>query len=128
METGFVRKPRQHFDTAPRPQHVTFDDGRGQRRNFPWMRYAEARWDYDMEPDVIHVLIADWLVVIRGHNLGPLYLALEDQVLTRLCAQPKFEKENERVIDTFATEIRFVRPVEAAGKRKGQTELDLGAG
>jgi len=66
METGFVRKPRQHFDTAPRPQHVTFDDGRGQRRNFPWMRYAEARWDYDMEPDVIHVLIADWLVVIRG--------------------------------------------------------------
>ena len=127
MENGFARKPRTCFDTAPRPQHVTFDDGKGSRRNFPWVRYAEARWDYDAEPDVIRLLIADWLVVISGHNLGPLYLAIEDQVLVRLCAHPKYEKDPERVIDTFATDIRFLRPVEPAAKRKGQAELDLGA-
>src|SRR5438477_380930 len=84
METGFVRKPRQHFDTAPRPQHVTFDDGRGQRRNFPWMRYAEARWDYDMEPDVIHVLIADWLVVIRGHKC---FFSAPTRLISRRCGR-----------------------------------------
>jgi len=32
MESILQRKPRQHFDTASQPSHVTFDDGSVERR------------------------------------------------------------------------------------------------
>ncbi len=123
MEKPVFRKPRQYFDTASHPSHVTFDDGKALKRNFPWAHYVEARWDY-AEPDTIKVTIGNWLVVITGHNLDLLYAAIEDHSLTRLRAQPKFEGNAEHDADSFVTEIRFLKaPV--ATKRKGQAELEL---
>jgi hypothetical protein len=127
MERPAFRKPKLHFDTVDHPSHVTFDDGKTQRRNIPWSHYVEARWDYG-EPDVLKVEIGDWQVVIRGHNLAPLFLAIEEHALARLRAQPDLEKDREHEADTFAVEIRFVKPpaVDAAAKRRGQIEFDLG--
>lgn len=125
MERTTFRKGRSFFDTAARPSHVTFDDGRNQRRNFPWMHYVEARWDYP-DPATLKVLIGDWIVVITGHNLGALFVAIEDHVLTRIRAQPDLANDHERDADTFATEIRFMKAPEATGRRRGQSELDLG--
>lgn len=125
MERTTFRKGRQFFDTAARPSHVTFDDGRQQRRNFPWMHYVEARWDYG-DPDCLKVLIGDWLVVIAGHNLAALFTAIEDHALSRLRAQPELAKDREHDADTFATEIRFLKVPEGGGRRNRQIELDLG--
>ncbi len=125
MENTIVRKPRHFFDTTPRPQHVTFDDGKGQRRNFPWVRYGQTRWDYDAEPDVLKVNIADCLVVVTGHNLAPLYQALEDGVLLRVSAQPRLANDPARAIDCFVTEVRFLRPAATGSHRGGQSELDF---
>ena len=52
MERIGQKKGRQYYDTATRPNHVTFDDGRQRKRNFPWGHYVEARWDYE-EPETI---------------------------------------------------------------------------
>src|SRR4051812_8768163 len=104
-----LRKPKLHFDTAAHASHVTFDDGREQRRNLPWHDYVEARWDY-AEPDVIWMAIGEWIVVIRGHNLAPLFGAIEDRTLLRLRAQPKQEEDRQHELDTFAVEIRFAKP------------------
>jgi len=82
------------------PSHVTFDDGKEQRRNISWTLYLEARWDY-AEPDTIKIEIGDWLVVISGHNLGPLFQAIEEHSLSRLRAQPKLEQDREHEADTF---------------------------
>lgn len=125
MENTIVRKPRHHFDTTPRPPHITFDDGKGQRRNLPWVRYNSTRWDYDAEPDVLKVNIADCLIVMTGHNLAPLYQALEEGILLRVCAQPRLAADPSRAIDCFVTEIRFLRPPEPAPRGRGQTELDF---
>lgn len=118
------RKPQLCFDVSPHPEHVTFDDGKGQRRNLPWMRYSETLWDYEAEPDVLKVLISDWMIVIMGQRLGPLYQAIETRSLVRLCAFPKYQNQIERSMDTFATAIAFLRPIEPP-KRKGQSQLDL---
>src|SRR5260370_443395 len=123
MERPAFRKPRQFFDTAARPGHVTFDDGRSERRNFPWAHYVETRWDY-AEPDTLKVEIGDWLVVVRGFNLAALFLAIEDHTLARLRAQPGLAKDREHGADTFATEIRFLKASNL--RRKGQIELELG--
>lgn len=109
------------------PSHVTFDDGKEQRRNLPWVDYAEARWEY-AEPDTIRMEIGDWLVVVRGHNLGQLFQAIEEQTLLRIRAQPQLAEDRERESDTFATEIRFLRAGTIARKRKGQGEFNLGVG
>jgi len=37
MEPNPLRKPKLHFDSALRPDHVTFDDAKTERRNFPWV-------------------------------------------------------------------------------------------
>lgn len=108
MDRPVFRKPKLHFDAGPNPSHVTFDDGQEQRRNIPWQHYVEARWAY-VEPDTITIDIGDWLVVIRGHNLAPLFQAIEDQTLVRLRAQPQLEREREHEADTFAVEIRFLQ-------------------
>ena len=109
MDLPPVRKPKLYFDTAANPSHVTFDDGKEQRRNIPWMHYVEAHWAY-AEPDRIKMEIGEWLVVISGHNLGPLFLAIEDHTLMRVRAQPGWEKDREREFDSFATEVRFTKP------------------
>jgi hypothetical protein len=125
MDRPSLRKPKQHFDAVANASHVTFDDGKEQRRNIPWLHYVEARWEY-AEPDTIKMEIGDWLVVISGHNLGPLFEAIEDQTLARVRAQPEWEQDREREIDTFVTEIRFMKPpAGSAVKRRGQIEFDL---
>lgn len=118
------KKGRHFFDTAQRPTHVTFDDGH-RKRNLPWMHYVEAKWDDD-EPDTIYVTIGNWMVVINGHNLTPLYTAIEEHMLIRVRAHPEFNDDPSHTDDSFATGIRFLKAPES-GKR-GQTELDLGLG
>lgn len=127
MDRPALRKPKLHFDAAVQPSHVTFDDGKEVRRNIPWSHYVEARWDY-AEPDVIKLEIGDWVVFIRGHNLAPLFLAIEEHALERLRAQPEMEQDREHEADTFAVEVRFVKPPPGVGtdKRRGQIELELG--
>ena len=123
MESSTPKKGRQYFDTAARPSHVTFDDGRERKRNFPWAHYVEARWDYE-EPDTIYVTIGDWLVVINGHNVSPLYVAIEDHTLMRVRAYPQYEGQTAHDDDSFATGIRFVKA--PTPPKKGETQLDLG--
>jgi len=127
MDRPAFRKPKLHFDAVPNPSHVTFDDGKEQRRNIPWLHYVEARWDY-AEPDTIKIEIGDWLVIVRGHNLAPLFQAIEDHTLARLRAQPELEQEREHEADTFAVEVRFLKPPSGnlPGKRPAQIEIDLG--
>jgi hypothetical protein len=127
MDRISQRKPKLHFDVAANPSHVTFDDGKEQRRNIPWLHYEEACWDY-AEPDTIRMDIGDCVVVIRGQNLGPLFQAIEEETLMRIRAQPQLEQEGEREMDTFATEIRFLRAARNAGLKNGQSELNLRLG
>lgn len=124
MEKPAFRKPRQYFDTAQRPTHVTFDDGKHERLIFPWAHFVHARWQY-AEPEAIKVTVGDWLIVITGHRIEMLYAAIADHTLSAVCAHPEFVGHPDREIDSFATEIRFQRAPEGA-KRKGQFEFDLG--
>ena len=124
MDRISQRKPKLHFDVAANPSHVTFDDGKEQRRNIPWLHYEEACWDY-AEPDTIRMEIGDCVVVIRGQNLEPLFQAIEEETLMRIRAQPELEQEGEREMDTFAVEIRFLRAARSGDKRSGQIELNL---
>lgn len=124
MEPAALRKPRHYFDTAARPVHVTFDDGKNKRRNFPWLHYVEACWEH-ADRDVIKIFISDLLVLVTGHNLGPLFVAIEDQALARIRAQPDLANDREHDADSFATSIRFLKVPEAV-VRNGQTELNLG--
>ena len=122
--TPTLRKPRLHFETSDAPSHVTFDDGKEQRRNVPWLHYVVARWDY-AEPDLIKIEIGDSVVMLRGHNLEALYHAIEDRSLAKVCAHPQFGRERERESDTFVVEIRFSvsRKASAASRPAGQMEL-----
>lgn len=123
-----LRKPKLHFDTGANPSHVTFDDGRELRRNIPWLHYVEARWAYG-EPDILKMEIGEWLVVLHGHNLGPLFLAIEDHTLMRVRAQPDLAQDHERENDTFVVQVEFTKPPPGApgAKRRGQIEFNLGA-
>lgn len=127
MERIALRKPRECFDTTAHPSHVTFDDGKAVKCNLPWMHYVETRWLYH-ELDILRVEIGDWIVVIRGHNLAPLFVAIEEHTLLRVRAQPELAKDRERQIDSFAVEIRFERPAPGnSGRQKGRpTQLALG--
>ena len=127
MEKSPQRKPKLYFDTALHPLHVTFDDGKAHRRNLPWHDFVEARWDYD-EPDAIMMEIGSGVVVIRGHNLAPLFSAIEDQTLSRVRAHPDVARDHEREFDTFVVEIRFVKaaPQIRGPVSGGQTDLNLG--
>lgn len=122
-----LRKPKLHFDTTANPSHVTFDDGKGMRRTIPWPHLVEARWE-SAEPDIVKIEIGEWLMVLRGHNLGPFYAAIEEKTLLRVHAQPVLEQEREREIDTYLTEVRFTKPPPGGlgVKRGGQVEFDLG--
>ena len=122
-----LRKPKLHFDTEENPSHVTFDDGKDRRRNIPWLHYVEANWDYD-EPDVIRLKIGEWIIVLRGNNLAPLYLAIEKRTLARVRAQPDMAGDREREMDTFLISLSFTEPPAGGIGSKGrkQIELDLG--
>jgi len=125
MDGIAFRKPKLLFDVVANPSHVTFDDGKELRRNIPWLHYVEAHWDHS-ELDTIKVEIGDWLIVISGQNLGPLFLAIEDRTLMRVRAQPRLREDREREFDTFATEIRFTKaPMKNPGRQPGQIEFDL---
>lgn len=118
-----------HFDTAPFPYHVTFDDGRAARLNLPWFNFVEARWDY-REPDVVKMEIGAWVIVLRGHQLAPLFAAVEDHSLLRVRAQPELVSDPEREADTFVTQVIFMAAPTRGQLGKGgeQIELDLGNG
>ena len=120
------RKPRLHFDVTQHPTHVTFDDGKDWRRNFPWSHYGHAFWSY-ADPDMIRVEIDEWLVLICGHNLGPLFRSIEEHTLLRVTAHPEWEQDRDRCIDTFVTGICFVHlsAFRATGKEKPPRQLDL---
>ena len=124
MDRSPFRKPRNYFETANRPAHVTFDDGKSQRRNFPWMHYVEARWEY-FDQGAINVFIGDLLVVIIGNNLAPLFTAIEEQTLVRIRAQPELTKDREHEADSFATDIRFFN-TESVPEANNQFQLNLG--
>jgi hypothetical protein len=123
MDKPTQRKPKPYFDTAANPSHVTFDDGLEDCCSLPWMSFVQARRARS-EPNTIKVQIGDFVVVITGHNLAPLFLAIEDRTLTRICAHPEFRQDREREIDTFAVEIRFAKPPSKnSGKQGGQLEF-----
>ena len=124
---SFQRKPRDFFDITPHPTHVTFDDAKDWRRNFPWSHYSSAFWSY-ADPDTIRVEIDEWLVVICGHNLEPLFRAIEEQTLVRIRAYPDWEHDQNRAVDdTFATSIRFahVGAFSQPGFQKRTSQLDF---
>lgn len=120
------RKSRQFFDTSGHAVHVTFDDGKDWRRNLPWLHFARADWSY-ADPDTIRVIIDEWLVMICGHNLEPLFRAIEEQTLVRIRAYPDWEHDQNRTVDTFATSIRFahVAAFSRPGSQKRASQLDL---
>jgi hypothetical protein len=122
-----LRKPKLHFDTEENPSHVTFDDGKDRRRNIPWLHYVEANWDYD-EPDVIRLKIGEWIIVLRGNNLAPLYLAIEKRTLVRVRAQPDMAEDREREMDTFVTSLRFTEPPAGGIGAKGRKQIELNLG
>lgn len=124
MERVPLRKPKLYFDTMAHPSHVTFDDGVEERRNLSWVNYVEARWDHS-EPELIKIEIGERVVFLRGHNLGPLFAAIEDHTLFRVRAQPALETDRERECDTFVSEIHFTvkQKPETGGKRLEQGEL-----
>ena len=107
-----VRKPRLFFDEDFHPANITFDDGRSCRRNLPWSHYRSAQWGYD-DPTVIRVEIGDWQVVIVGHNLGPLFGAIESARLMRVRVYPEFTDDLAHDADVFATSIRLVHAASA---------------
>ena len=114
----------EHFETTTRPAHVTFDDDRVSCRNFPWMHFVEARWDYGI-PDTIRVEIGGWAVVPSCYNIGPLFAAVEEQSLLRVRALPGLAGASGE--DTYETEIHFVRPqlsnAKARIERKSAVEV-----
>jgi len=104
-----ARLARRVFETSRNSPAVTFDDG-NVRRTLPYHDYIEACWPYG-EPDTITVRIGDWIVVLHGHNLEPLFGALEEQSLKSVKARPELALEVAREVDTYVTEITFLPPL-----------------
>jgi hypothetical protein len=76
---------RPVFETGQHLPTVTFDDGKV-RLNLPYHDYVESCWSY-FDPDTVTVKIAKMVVVLRGHNLEPLFDALEAQTLKSVKAR-----------------------------------------
>jgi len=112
------------FDEEVHPANVTFDDGESSRRNMPWSHFRCADWDY-ADPTAIHVEIGDWQVVISGHNLEPLFGAIEVARLARVRAYPDFADDPAHEADVFATNIRFIHLASASPKRGRAVQLRL---
>jgi hypothetical protein len=121
---NILRKPKLHFETADRPSHVTFDDGQQLCRILAWTQFSEARFEHN-HPETIEIEIGDWLVALRGHNLGPLLLAIGGPTLALIRALPTLANDSERDHDTFVTAIQFARPLPTLVPRASQLELPL---
>ena len=119
-----LRKPKLHFETADRPSHVTFDDGHQLCRVLAWTHFSEARWEHN-HPETIEIEIGDWLVLLRGLNLGPLLTAIGGPTLALVRAIPTLADDSERDQDTFVTAIHFARPLPTLVPRASQLELPL---
>lgn len=119
-----ARRTRRYFDEEPRPAGVTFDDGERSRWNLPWMRFAGAGWDHS-DPATIRMEIGEWQVVITGHNLEPLFRAIEQGRLARVRAHPEFADDPAHEDDVFATSIRFIHQDSASSRRGRGTQLRL---
>lgn len=117
-------KPKLHFETADRPSHVTFDDGHQLCRILAWTHFSEARWERD-KSNTIEIEIGEWLVALRGHNLGPLLVAIGGPTLALVRALPDLANDSERDHDTFVTAIQFARPLPTLVPRASQLELPL---
>jgi hypothetical protein len=127
MEPILQRKPRQHFDTASQPSHVSFDDGRVERRSLPWTHFSQARWEYQ-EPDTIRMEIGDVIVVLTGNKLEFLFAAIEERTLLRVRAQPQLAQQPERTGDVFVTSIRFLKAPSSKGVVPGLPPLQSSLG
>jgi len=112
------------FDEGVHPANVTFDDAESSRRNMPWSHFRCADWDYT-DPTAIHVEIGDWQVVISGHNLEPLFGAIEVARLARVRAYPDFADDPAHEADVFATNIGFIHLASASPKRGRAVQLRL---
>src|SRR5579883_3106929 len=99
MEKLAFKKPRQHFDTATHPSRVTFDDGKTER-SLPWISCGEVARD-NADPNIIRIEIGDWVVVLHGYNLTPLFTALEEQTLVRVRATRELVHNAERESESF---------------------------
>lgn len=112
------RKPKMFFDETVRPPTVTFDDGEQSARNMPWARFACAVWDRS-DPTSFRLEIGEWQIVISGHNLEPMFTAIEHARLARVRAHPEFADNPAHEADVFATSIRFVH-LGPASERRGR--------
>ena len=64
---------------------------------------------------------------IRGHNLNPLFAAIEERTLLRVCARLGLAPMADHKPDTYVTEIVFSKRAFApVRRRRGQLEIDLG--
>lgn len=113
-----LRKPRMYFDEATHATGVTFDDGQRCRLNMPWSHFRCADWEY-ADPTIIRVEIGDWQVVVSGHNLAPLFEAIEEARLKRVRAHPELKDDPAHEADVFATCIQFI-PQSSASPKRGQ--------
>jgi hypothetical protein len=122
-----LRKPKLHFETADRPAHVTFDDGHRLCRILAWSHFSEARWE-NGNPNTIEIEIGDWLVALRGHNLGPLLVAIGGPTLALVRAIPTLANDSEHENDTFVTAIHFSQPPPTLAVRDRPRQIELGLG
>ncbi len=118
-----ARRPRLFFDEGHHPATVTFTDDTGTRRNLPWSHFYCAVWSR-VDPTTIRIEIGEWQVVISGHNLEPLFAAIEGPRLARVQTYPEFADDPAHEVDVFATSIRFVRH-EPGSAGKGPAQLRL---
>ena len=61
------------------------------------------------DPGLIEIVIGDWVITLHGHNLAPLYAAIEDHTLLRVAAHPDWDDGPARWPDTFVRQIRFMK-------------------
>ena len=108
MNTSIIpRKPKLYFDTVANAHTMSFDDGSIHRRNYPWLQYAETRWERSDESTLL-IKIGEVVVKLRGHNLGPLYAAIADHSFCQVKAMPAFENDPDKMMDTYVIEIEFL--------------------
>jgi hypothetical protein len=95
---------------------------------FPCVRFAGCHWSY-AEPDVIQMEIDEWLVVLKGHNLEPLFRAINEQKIVTIEARPECEGDPKHAADTFVTRVQFAKlaalPSPQSQQPSGQMRLGI---
>jgi chloramphenicol O-acetyltransferase len=97
---------RPVFETGQHLPTVTFDDGKV-RLNLPYHDYVECCWSY-LEPDTVTVKIDKVVVVLRGHNMEPLFDAFGEQSLKSVKARPELALDPKQQANSYVTEITFL--------------------